>query len=378
MRKNIFYIIVLLFVSVAIIGYALLKLHLSKIHEWDDTYIKITNLYDRKQLCHVEDEYFFVKNNGVYAYGNDEPVIQTNKPLICSENDILYVYSDDIITGYTIDLKKTDEFKLVGDIMAFSVANEKIITFDTDRNLHIYNKNDMSEYNLPQESIKLDDGTLNYFEIDNMKIFEYEPDIINRDISDGEFIFENGEKIFEYRTKYAQSIPYVNEKYAIVNPRTNASGSLIKFDYKKSEEESLSLSEYRGNPIDYIHDNDTIISILSVVNISPHDNYFKEINNLKNHYKDIIVFINTDSMKIEKDFEVSKKERILFANKNIAVTFFKGECITYSLENWTKINSQKIEKIKKGGSYVFQVCGDYIFVFDDNTGELINRISIDF
>ncbi len=347
-KQNTFYPIILSIVFTLVIGFVLLKLWFDKVHEWDNTYIKVTNIYDKKQLCQVGDEYFFAKSNGVYTYGNNEPLIQTSEPLICSKNNILYVYSDDIITGYTVDLKKTEEFK-VGNLMAFSVANEKIITFDTDRKLHIYNKNDMSEYNLLQDSIKLDDETLTYFEIDNMKIFEY-------------------------RTGYAHSIPYSNEKYAIINPRINASGSLEKFNYNEFSEEDVSLSEYRSNAIDYIHDNDTIIGILSKVSISPHDD-FKEINNLKKHFADMIIFINADSMQIEKIFETKEKERVLFANKDTAVTFFKGKYITYSLDNLTKISSQKATEIQKGNSYYFQTCGDYIFIFD-NSENVINRISV--
>lgn len=369
-----FYVIILSFFFVFLIGFASLRFGYKKIHEWDNTYIKVTNIYDKKQLCQVGDEYFFAKSNGVYAYGNSEPVIQADKPLICAENDIIYVYSDDIITGYTVDLKKTEEFKSVGDLMAFSVANGKIITFDTDRNLHIYNKNDMSEYALPQDGIKLDNKRLTYFEIDNMKIFEYVPDVVNHDTSDGEFIFENGEKIFDYRTRYAHSVPYVNERYAIINPRIIASGSLMKFNYNESYEENISLSEYRSNPIDYIHDNDILIGILSETVTFPHDDYFKEIDNLKKHRKDTVIFVNTDSMKIEKDFKFQKNERVLFADKDTAITFFKGKYITYSLDSWTKISSQKATEIQKGNEYCFQTCGDYIFVY--NYGDIINRIPI--
>ena len=32
--------------------------------------------------------------------------------------------------------------------------------------------------------------------------------------------------------------------------------------------------------------------------------------------------------------------------------------------------------IKDGGKYNFKACGEYVFVFDDNTGECINRIKV--
>ncbi len=89
----------------------------------------------------------------------------------------------------------------------------------------------------------------------------------------------------------------------------------------------------------------------------------------------MIIFINADSMQIEKIFETKEKERVLFANKDTAVTFFKGKYITYSLDNLTKISSQKATEIQKGNSYYFQTCGDYIFIFD-NSENVINRISV--
>ena len=32
--------------------------------------------------------------------------------------------------------------------------------------------------------------------------------------------------------------------------------------------------------------------------------------------------------------------------------------------------------IKDGGRYTFKVCGEYVFVFDDNAGECISKIEI--
>ena len=34
------------------------------------------------------------------------------------------------------------------------------------------------------------------------------------------------------------------------------------------------------------------------------------------------------------------------------------------------------DELKDGGKYYFEVCCGYVFVFDDNTGECINRIKI--
>ncbi len=51
-----------------------------------------------------------------------------------------------------------------------------------------------------------------------------------------------------------------------------------------------------------------------------------------------------------------------------------GEYLTYSIDTWEVISEQSADEI--GGSYTFETCGDYVFVFDDNSGELLNTIDI--
>lgn len=91
---------------------------------------------------------------------------------------------------------------------------------------------------------------------------------------------------------------------------------------------------------------------------------------------DVICRINTDSLCITSEYKTKIKERVLYADTEKAITYYKGRYITYSLDNWKKIKSQKASEIKSNGSYTFETCGDYIFVFDDNSGKLINTIDI--
>lgn len=91
---------------------------------------------------------------------------------------------------------------------------------------------------------------------------------------------------------------------------------------------------------------------------------------------DVICRINTASLCITSEYKTKIKERILYADAEKAITYYKGKYVTYSLDNWKKIKSQKADEIKSGGSYTFETCGDYIFVFNDNSGELINTVDI--
>ena len=106
----------------------------------------------------------------------------------------------------------------------------------------------------------------------------------------------------------------------------------------------------------------------------PHIDH-EDIYSIKNHTSDIIAVINADNMKIEKENKTKKGERVIYADDKKAITFYHGRYITYSVKNWKKIDSQKAPEIKKNGSYTFETCGNYVFVFDNNTSELINKIS---
>ena len=49
----------------------------------------------------------------------------------------------------------------------------------------------------------------------------------------------------------------------------------------------------------------------------------------------------------------AKKPRNSAKNNEKAITYYNGKYITYSLENWKKINKQNADEIKEGGSYTY-------------------------
>ncbi len=96
---------------------------------------------------------------------------------------------------------------------------------------------------------------------------------------------------------------------------------------------------------------------------------------MEKHDHDYAVIID------KNDFEVKEKktktfERILYVDSEKAITYYKGKYLTYSLDGWKVTDKQSASEIKEGGSYNFVTCGDYIFVFDNDSDELLNKISI--
>ncbi len=121
--------------------------------------------------------------------------------------------------------------------------------------------------------------------------------------------------------------------------------------------------------------NNDLIIIGSEYPLDPH----LELNmshNLKYHQSDCIVTVNIDDYKITNTRFTKEHEIIIYADNSKAITYYNGKYLTYSLDEWKVINSQSADDIQTEGSYNFETCGDYIFVFDDNSGELLNRISI--
>ena len=88
---------------------------------------------------------------------------------------------------------------------------------------------------------------------------------------------------------------------------------------------------------------------------------------------DVLCVVDTKNLSVEKEFKTKRFEHIIYADKEIAITYRNGRYTTYSLDNWKKIESRPAEKIEKGSSYAFEACGDYIFVF---SGELVDIIEI--
>lgn len=96
---------------------------------------------------------------------------------------------------------------------------------------------------------------------------------------------------------------------------------------------------------------------------------------LENHYYDTYIKVNTDDFKLVRH-ETKKFERIIYANNNKVVTYYNGKYITYSADDWNVVSEKDADEIKDGGMYTFKACGEYVFVFDDNTDECINRIKV--
>ena len=98
-------------------------------------------------------------------------------------------------------------------------------------------------------------------------------------------------------------------------------------------------------------------------------------NKLKYHRYDAYAVINLKTGKVVKKHKFDTYERIIFINDEKIITYKDGKYIEYSADSFKKISEQDASEIKADGRYIFYSHNNYIFIFDDNTGEMINRIS---
>ena len=81
-------------------------------------------------------------------------------------------------------------------------------------------------------------------------------------------------------------------------------------------------------------------------------------------------------MDSEKIIKTRSGEKIIYLSNKKAVSFYKGNYLFYDIKNWENYKSIDADEINSHGCYTFESCGDYIFVFDDNSRELLNTINV--
>lgn len=103
---------------------------------------------------------------------------------------------------------------------------------------------------------------------------------------------------------------------------------------------------------------------------------FNFSNQLKYHNHDVLTIFDSGNGNIMQEKSFKTFERILYIDNEKVITYRNGKYLFYDLDNWDLIRKLSADEIKNGGFYTFEICGDYIFVFDDNSGELLNKISV--
>ncbi len=97
-------------------------------------------------------------------------------------------------------------------------------------------------------------------------------------------------------------------------------------------------------------------------------------SNLYSHQYDVLTMYDMKSNE-SKSFKTKKGEKIIYADKNNIITYYNNSYVTYSTINFRKIKENSTDRIISNRSYIYTVCGEYIWLFDQGSGELVERIS---
>lgn len=313
---------------------------------------------------------YFIRSDGVYKVEECQMpsrIININ----CDKASIYISLQDEMIYIFEYNKNILNQYDLNGSIKntfdSFSFDNFEF--YKVDNNIIIgKQKNGIDTYKFVKYDLKnrLQNSTINIIEYDN------------DDISF--CILKNEVLNYSFKSQMTDFIGINNSYISYMNEFYHPEIYII--DFLNNIETKIELYSYISNGY-YVSGclNDNTISV-SVTNTSSFffdkTNVHGDISTLKYHNYDLCIFIDSKSGKIKNQHKFSKFERILYVDNEKAITYYNGKYLFYDLDNWDLMCKLSADEIKNGGSYTFESCGDYIFVFDDNTGELINRISIDF
>ena len=369
--KKIFAIIITILIVINIIAYRVLFYY--------PDINSITIRSNTGNILTLNGEFYYC-NNGKIINCNDSTILyDANKNIIATASNE-YIYA---LEGNTKISKIDQNGKLISIIDAPSdfLYNENFQIFFIDNILYIFNNdnksNDLYIFDANLKILNLEDlkkssksyniQGQNCFIIENMTHYLITTEYNNKDNvyavikkDDGDCIFSNS----DIRSLYDNNLIFMTSQYTLKLLKYNvASNKILESDFLGPDTVyTKSLKNYKNKLI-------TVGMISNKGNVEYSDQLYY-------HYKDIIMIFDAENFNEKNIYKTKTYERIIFCNQDTAVTYYNGHYLTYDLNNWEVIQKQDADEIKNGGSYTFETCGDYIFVFDDDSGELLNTISI--
>ena len=341
--------------------------------------------------CQVDDLIVYLDSDGIHCRdtnGDTDKIYNANitKTSTVTANDEFVFFSP------SVDSKKIVQIDYLGNVLkTYDVSYDIHDMYFVDDILYVlyYSDADM-RYDIKAYSIDdmkpidLDDSQYDHninFEKDNYAadfhiIDNCDHYYLKATDKNGKTIFcnvyskENAKQIFLSATNIAVSL-YENKLvlFPLKSGKLNC-GYIINIDDGKIVESNIAIDiDYSYQPIKQIDE--------YIITATQYPHPAKGFsNNISEQVKgDSIIIWDSRSLRAEEK-KTKDHERIIYFDENVVITYCDRKYITYSLDTWKVLKEQPADGIKNGGSYTFETCGDYIFVFDDNSGELINTISI--
>ncbi len=359
---------------------------------YPDLTIRVTALYDeRSNVVECENDYFILSDGKITNADTREVIysVKDNNSFIKSYNELIWVFENN--------------------------SNDKLKAIDKNGNLK-------KHYQLPGNTTDflINDDVIFALTSDELKMFRLTSDehLERIDIAYS-FVFHSDDNrfdLYKYSCEFGECLYFdmsdTNDKdafYAIDNERNEVIGAretniidllsyekdkiyytrshftletMAEYSFKDNIEKisRLEFGKYARGFFQRFYPCSNSDSILLIAQTISSRSFIKEAriyysDEMKNHDHDYLVIIDKHNFEL-KEKKTKTFERIIYADSEQAITYYKGKYLTYSINDWKVTDKQSANEIKEGGSYNFVTCGDYIFVFDNESDELLNKISI--
>ena len=347
------------------------------------------NCKNISQRTYYDNEnYYYLQKDGIYLKSDkDKKLISVSNcvQFLVKENNIYYLTVDsNKCKIHIFDINSLQEIDIVyfskseGRVYLLGVTDESLIYcyYNNKNNIRFESydilnkkKNDLSEDFVNTSEISYFNNSNLFVAIDNSQsVFS------QQGINKIHFNFKFSDEIFGF-VSLSTLLYTVNTNIYDLYVYDFLSNQLSEREIPENSE--IKYSEIQLSYVDKLLDNFILVGN-SASPFFMEGGDFNSSNQLKYHNHDTLTIFNSENLNIIKEKSFKTFERILYVDNEKAITYYNEKYLFYDLDNWDLMCKLSADEIKNGGSYTFESCGDYIFVFDDNTGELINRISIDF
>ena len=383
------YIMISLFVLIIILAIIIYKF----CFYYPDIKIKVSNLYnEHSNIVCLNDDYYRPKDGNIYNLVTQESLYHTNDrfAFIKSFDSLIWMVDNsdkDNLKAIDSSGKAVKSYSIPDYTKDFFINNNVIFCMSSD-GIEIYQLYNDGH----KEQISVDYSFVFESENSYFKLYKYSCeygeclyfDMESDNYNDSYFAVDSNMQNMISSNGRVNLLHYQQDRI-IYTESTFRLKTLYEYSFVDGEEHcynNLDIDDYAQGFFEntpYASNDKYIISVAQRTtsrSITRDGGPTATSCEMSKHKNDRLYIISTDDC--TKSFQHGTRtfERILYADGEKAITYYNGEYLTYSLDKWEVIDSQSADEIQVGGSYTFESCGDYVFVFDDNSGELLNTIDV--
>ena len=324
----------------------------------------------RGNVYSYDGEYYIIQNDGIYVYPDKKLVSVENCKSITADKDNIYT---------TVHDRKSDTYSIVIYDRTTGKENKSVDADEACTVLGAAGGKLYLSYHVTDTLCTLD---LESYTIEKHKE-EYSDDFKRTQIGKDLVIYNCGNRYVSWQHGNISStllgfyVSFGITENTVCGSHTRQGIKDLEM-YSEGDTYKLLLVNdddvYGDYTVSYCDDK-TLAFTVAAINSEPGAS-FPDPSQLKNHDCDSVYIYDVQSRERKEKHDFQTFERVIGIGADHVVTYYKGKYLTYSRDDWKVVSEKDADEISKDGKYYFETCGEYVFVFDDNTGECINRIKI--